>query len=152
MTALLSNINEIQLNLNKEIDDLRIRVEKCEIQGSENSMKVEKSEIQRRENSLKIERYSEEIKLLEKKFTSELSRFYIKEEEKIPYVFSAPQRNRYFAGRTEEMQELKRILKVEETLNEKKVRVAAVCGLGGIGKTSLSDERFLQRRCLLVPC
>ena len=146
MTALLSNINEIQLNLNKEIDDLRMRVEKCEIQGSENSMKVEKSEIQRRENSLKIERNSEEIKFLEKKFTSELSRFYIKEEEKVPYVFSAPQRNRYFAGRTEEIQQLKRILKVDETLNEKKVRVAAVCGLGGIGKTSLVSEYAHQMK------
>ncbi len=146
MTALLSNINEIQSNLNKEIDDLRMRVEKCEIQGSENSMKVEKSEIQRRENSLKIERNSEEIKFLEKKFTSELSRFYIKEEEKVPYVFSAPQRNRYFAGRTEEIQELKRILKVEETLNEKKVRVAAMCGLGGIGKTSLVSEYAHQMK------
>ena len=132
MTALLSNINEIQLNLNKEIHDLRMRVEKCEIQ--------------RRENSLKIERYSEEIKLLEKKFTSELSRFDIKEEEKIPYVFSAPQRNRYFAGRTEEIQGLKRILKVEETLHEKKVRVAAVCGLGGIGKTSLVSEYAHQMK------
>ena len=146
MTAVLSNISEIQSNLNKEIDDLRMRVEKCEIQGSENSMKVEKTEIQRRENSLKIERNSEEIKLLEKTFTSELSRLYLKEEEKIPYVFSAPPRNRYFAGRTEEIEELKRILKVEETLNEKKVRVAAVCGLGGIGKTSLVSEYAHQMK------
>ena len=72
--------------------------------------------------------------------------------------FSAPPRNRYFAGRTEEIQELKRILQVEETLKEKKVHVAAVCGLGGVGKTSLtfrvrsSDEGFLQGRCLLVLC
>ena len=125
MASLLSNISGIQSNLNKEIHDLRMRVEKCEIQGSSNS---------------------KEIKLLEKKFTTELSRYYIKEEEKIPYVFSAPPRNRYFAGRTEEFQELKRILKVEETLDERKLRVAAVSGLGGIGKTSLGCEYAHQMK------
>ena len=127
MTTLVLNITQIQSNLSKEIDDLRMRVEKCEIQGNKNS---------------------EEIKLLEKKCTTELSRFYIKEEEKIPYVFTAPPRNRCFAGRTEEIQELKRILamEVEETSNEKKVRVAAVCGLGGIGKTSLVSEYAHQMK------
>ena len=125
MTTLFSNITQIQSNLSKEINDLRMRVEKCEIQGNKNS---------------------EEIKLLEKKCTTELSRVYIKEEEKIPYVFTAPPRNRYFAGRTEEIQELKRILKVEETFNEKKVRVAVVYGLGGIGKTSLVSEYAHQMK------
>ncbi len=125
MTTLFSNVTEIQLNLSKEIDNLHMRVKKCEIQGDKNS---------------------KEIKDLEKKVTTELSRFNIKEEEKIPYVFSAPPRNRYFAGRTEEIQELKRILKVEETLSEKKVRVAAVCGLGGIGKTSLVSEYAHQMK------
>ena len=132
MTAVLSNISEIRSNLNQQIQDLRVRLERYEIVGSSNSLKIEKN--------------SEEIKLLEKKFSTELSRFYIKEEEKIPYVFSAPPRNRYFAGRREEIQELKRILKVEETLHEKKARVAAVCGLGGIGKTSLVSEYAHQMK------
>ena len=119
------NITKIQSNLSKEIDDLRMRVEKCEIQGDKNS---------------------KQIKILEKKCTTELSRFYFKEEEKIPYVFTAPPRNRYFSGRTEEIQKLKRILKVDETSKEKKVRVAAVCGLGGIGKTSLVSEYAHQMK------
>ena len=139
MKTVLWNISDIQSNLNQEIHDLRMRLEKCEIQGSSNSLKIEKCAIQGSENS-------SEIKLLEKKFTTELSRFYIKEEEKIPYVFTAPPRNRYFAGRTKELHELKRILKVEETLNEKKVRVAAVCGLGGISKTSLVSEYAHQMK------
>jgi parallel beta-helix repeat protein len=37
-------------------------------------------------------------------------------------------------------------LKVEETLNEKKVRVAAVYGLGGIGKTNLVSEYAHQMK------
>ncbi|CAB4030342.1 Stress-induced-phospho 1 [Paramuricea clavata] len=116
MTTLILNITQIQSNLSEEINDLRVSVEKN----------------------------SKEIKHLEKKFTNELSR--LKEEEKIPYVFTAPLRNRYFAGRIEEVQELKRILKVDQTSNEKKVRVAAVCGLGGIGKTSLVCEYAHQMK------
>ena len=37
-------------------------------------------------------------------------------------------------------------MKVEETLNKKKVCVAAVCGLGGIGKTSLVTEHDHQMK------
>ena len=146
MATLLSNISEIQSTLNEEIDDLRMRVSKCEIQGANNTLQIQKHQIQRSNISLKVERHSEEIKLLEKKVTTELSRCYIKEEEKIPYVFTAPPRNRYFAGRTQEIQELKRILEVQETSNENKVRVAAVCGLGGIGKTSLVSEYAHQMK------
>ena len=132
MTTLLLNISEIQSSLNKELQDVRSRVKKCEIQGNN--------------NSLSIVRNSEEIKLLEKNFTTELSRYHIKEEETIPYVFSAPPRNRYFAGRTDEIQELKRMLQVEETLGENKVRIGAVCGLGGVGKTSLASEYAHQMK------
>lgn len=146
MTALLLKISEIQSSLNNELHDVRSRVEKCEIQGSENSIAIEKYAIQGTDNSLKIEQNSEELKLLEKKFITELSRYHIKEVETIPYVFIVPSRNRYFAGRTQEIQELKRILQVEETLNEGKVRVAAVCGLGGVGKTSLAAEYAHQMK------
>ena len=146
MTTLLSNISEIQSTLNEEIDDLRMRVKKCEIQAANNTLEIEKYKTEATSNSLRIERNSEEIKLIEKKCTTELSRCYIKEEEKIPYVFTAPPRNRYFAGRIKEIQELKSILKVEETSNEKKVRIAAVCGLGGIGKTSLAAEYAHQMK------
>ena len=125
MATVLSSISEIQSNLNKKINDLSIRVEK---------------------NSLRIERNSKEMKLLESKCASELSQYHIKEEENVPYVFSAPPRNRYFAGRTEEIQELKRILLLEETLKEKKVHVAAVCGLGGVGKTILASEYAHQMK------
>jgi parallel beta-helix repeat protein len=139
MTTLLSHISVIQSGLNQEIEDLRMQV-------ANNSLRIEKYKTEATSNSMRIEGISEEIKLLEKKCTTELSRYYIKEEEKIPYVFTAPPRNRYFAGRTTEMQELKRILKVEETSKEKKVCVAAVCGLGGIGKTSLASEYAHQMK------
>lgn len=133
MTALISSIDKIQLNLSEEIDKLRTKVEKCEIQVDDNSSRLETCEKLGNINS-------KEVKRLDKKVTTELSRYSVTVEEKIPYVFSAPVRNRYFAGRTQEIQELKRVLRVEETLSERKVRVAGVCGLGGVGKTTLVSE------------
>ena len=134
MTTLLSHIVNIQSRLRQEVKDLREQIT-C------NSVEIEKCKTQAVSNSLKIDENSEEIMLLQENVAELSLRSYIKKEEKIPYVFSAPPRNRYFAGRTEEIQKLKRILEVDDvTMNEKKVRVVAVSGLGGIGKTSLVAE------------
>jgi parallel beta-helix repeat protein len=88
--------------------------------------------------------HAKKLKVIDER-TNDMFRYH-KEKEKIPYVFNPPPRNRYFAGRTEEILELKRVLEVQETSNEKKVRVAAVCGLGGIGKTSLVSEYAHQMK------
>ncbi|XP_028392419.1 uncharacterized protein LOC114516987 [Dendronephthya gigantea] len=125
VSTVLLNIDKIQSKLRKEIDELRGHVKRIEIQANDNYREIE---------LLKGERSF-----------GQLAR-YIIEKEELPYVFSAPGRNRYFAGRIEEIEELKRILKVEQTSNEKKVRVAAVCGLGGIGKTSLVTEYAHQMK------
>ena len=77
-----------------------------------------------------------QLKRLDKKFITELSKYHYKQEEKIPYVFDAPERNPYFSGRTREFLELECVLKRDDTEQEKKVCIAAVCGMGGIGKTS----------------
>ena len=83
---------------------------------------------------------TQQLEVLNKRFCTELSKYHYKQEEKIPYVFDAPDRNQYFSGRTRELDELQRILKLEGAEQEKKVCIAAVCGLGGIGKTSLLTE------------
>ncbi|XP_028391886.1 uncharacterized protein LOC114516561 [Dendronephthya gigantea] len=125
ISTVLLNINKIQSKLEKEIGDLLEKVDNIEIQANNNYREIE---------LLKEERSFGQLVM------------YITEKEKLPYVFSAPTRNRYFVGRIDEIEELKRILKVEETSNEKKVRVAAVCGLGGIGKTSLVTEYAHQMK------
>ena len=135
----LSKISEIEWNIHKEIADLHLKVEKCEIRSIDNSFRIERYAAQSLSNS-------KDIELLEKKFTSELSRYNVKIEERIPYIFTAPPRNRYFTGRNDEIENLKRILKLDKTSEEKKVRVAAVCGLGGNGKTSLVSEYAHQMK------
>ena len=131
---LLFNISNMQTNMSKDLEDLRTRVD-------ENEMGIKRLNNELTESNKKI-------KLIDDKFTTcnELSRYHMKEKEKIPYVFLAPPRNHYFTGREKEIAELKRILKVEEAMKEKKVRVAAVCGLGGIGKTSLVSEYAHQMK------
>ena len=118
MRTLLSKITDMQSDLSQEINSLRTRLRECEN---------------------KIENHEKKIDRIDEK-TNEISKLSIKEEEKIPYAFCAPTRNRYFSGREKEIEELHRILKADATMNEKKVHVAAVCGLGGVGKTSLVAE------------
>ena len=105
MNSLLNKLSNIESKFGKELRTLTWRIEKCEEHGAENS---------------------KEIKLLDKRFNTELSKFTIKQEEKILYVFDAPDRNQYFSGRGKELQDLERILQPDDTGVEKKVRIAAV--------------------------
>ena len=119
LNSLRNKLSDVESNFEKELRALTRRIEKCEKHGAENS---------------------KEIMRLDKRFNTELSRFSSRQEEKIPYVFGAPDRNQYFSGRSKELQDLQRILKLDDTGEEKIVRIAAVCGLGGVGKTSLVTE------------
>ena len=119
MRTLFQELGNIESSFDKELRELLCRIDKCEKLGDENS---------------------KQLKHLDKKFTTELSKYHYKQEEKIPYVFDAPERNQYFSGRTRELRELERVLQRDDVKQEKKVCIAAVCGMGGIGKTSLVTE------------
>ena len=56
------------------------------------------------------------------------------------YVFHAPDKFSWFTGRIRQVEEIKVILKKNEQLTQSPARKAAVCGLGGSGKTSLAVE------------
>ncbi|XP_028414268.1 uncharacterized protein LOC114537435 [Dendronephthya gigantea] len=122
---LSDNLGKIYSSMNEELRELTRRIERCEKLESENSKM---------------------LSLLDNKFSKELSQFSSKQDEEIPYVFDAPNRNKYFSGRTEELQDLQRILKQHDTEFAKKACVAAVCGMGGIGKTSLVTEYAHQMK------
>ena len=77
---------------------------------------------------------------------NQLSKATLQYDEDIVYVFHAPQPNPWFCGRECQIEELKSQLreKEEQANGKKKVAVAAICGLGGSGKSSLVVE-YAQR-------
>ena len=68
--------------------------------------------------------------------------------KEVPYVFDAPNKNAWFAGRLTEIKELASLLGQldDEITSKSKVNIAAVCGLGGVGKTSLAIEYAHQKK------
>ncbi len=65
----------------------------------------------------------------------------------IPYLFHAPKQNPWFVGRLTEIEDLASILQQDnETGSKPKVNIAAVSGLGGVGKTSLATKYAQQKK------
>ncbi len=58
----------------------------------------------------------------------------------IPYLFMLPDRTKWFSGREPELDNLQSLLQISDDVNEPKVQIASVCGLGGSGKTSIAAE------------
>ncbi|XP_028414384.1 uncharacterized protein LOC114537535 [Dendronephthya gigantea] len=111
MKTILKHLEHVQSSFQTKIEELESRLEKCEKLTAENSERIENLEQSKD-----------------------------KQEEEIPYVFKAPQKNRYFCGRDKKLEDLERILKTDDPEQENVFKIAAVCGLGGIGKTSLVTE------------
>ena len=65
--------------------------------------------------------------------------------DEIPFVFHAPMTNPWFSGRVSELGDLTNLLRLDNS-SQSKVNIAAVCGLGGVGKTSLATEYAQQKK------
>ena len=84
--------------------------------------------------------------LTDKKIQDLEHKYMSKSDEDIDYVFRAPKKNPWFSCRESQMKELEILLlgNQEEAKIETNVSLAAICGLGGCGKTSLVAE-YAQR-------
>ncbi len=65
--------------------------------------------------------------------------------DEIPFVFHAPITNPWFSGRVSELGDLTNLLRLDDS-SQSNVNIAAVCGLGGVGKTSLATEYAQQKK------
>ena len=66
-------------------------------------------------------------------------------KNEIPYKFLAPNKNTWFGGRLSELKDLANLLQFDDAC-QSKVNTASVCGLGGVGKTSLAIEYAHQKK------
>ena len=97
-----------------------------------------KQEIQDlKERQLRTEQEVEQLKLRQLTLYENVAR---KTEEEPRYIFMAPKQIKWFSGRESELDLLRDILMNDNGSSEEKVIIAAVSGLGGNGKTSLTAE------------
>ncbi|XP_028405267.1 uncharacterized protein LOC114527777 [Dendronephthya gigantea] len=119
---LLRCLQNLQTSLSKEIHDLREKVCRLELE----QLKLHNQYVST----------VEDVEIIK----NEVARMTTIDNE-IPYVFNAPKQNPWFVGRLAEIEALANLLKLnEETGRKPGVSTAAVCGLGGVGKTSLATE------------
>ena len=132
---LLECLHSVQNSLTKEICDLKDRQALTE----ENVGQLQLQQLTLHNQYVSTVQDVEKIK-------SEVARIATNSEE-IPYVFNGPTQNPWFTGRSSEIQDLARLLRIDDEITSKpEVHVAAVCGLGGVGKTSLGIEYAQQRK------
>lgn len=90
-----------------------------------------------RERQLRTEKEVEQLRAEQDNLLVTIS----KRNEKEPrYLFMAPKRSKWFSGRETELGFLRDVLENKSRCGEEKVLLAAVSGLGGCGKTSLTAE------------
>ena len=122
-------LQNFQISLSEEIRDLRENVDE---------LKLEQLTLHNQ--------YVSTIQDVEK-IKSEVAKITTTSKE-ILHMFDAPSQNPWFAGRSSEIEELASLFQLddEKSKSKSKVDIAAVCGLGGVGKTSLAIEYAQQKK------
>ena len=129
---LLCCLDSFQTSLSKDICQLRDRQEFTE-------QKVDQLQLEQ------LSFYKKYVSTVEdvQKMKIEIDKLANTKEE-TPYVFLTPRKNSWFVGRSSELKDLENLLLSDDT--QPKVSIAAVCGLGGVGKTSLAIEYAHQKK------
>ncbi|XP_028408741.1 uncharacterized protein LOC114531307 [Dendronephthya gigantea] len=105
------------------------------LEAVEKSLKNEIQEL--KERQLRTEKDVEQLRAKQDDLQMTIS----KRNEKEPrYLFMAPKQSDWFSGRKSELGYLRDVLENKSRCGEEGVLVAAISGLGGCGKTSLTAE------------
>ena len=147
----VGNLQECVRLFNEDLQVDKEKLQHC-LQNFQTSLSEEMRDLRESVDQLKLEQLSLHDQYVStvqdvKKIKGEIAKITTTTKE-ILYVFDAPSQNRLFAGRSSEIKELANLLQLDDgkSKNESKVNIAAVCGLGGVGKTSLAIEYAHQKK------
>ncbi|CAB4002904.1 Hypothetical predicted protein [Paramuricea clavata] len=122
----------------EDVENSQVCVQSKLLNALETIEKSLKQEIQDlKERQLRTEQDVEQLKLRQLILYENVAR---KTDEEPRYIFMAPKQTQWFSGRESELDLLREILVNDDASSEEKVIIAAVSGLGGNGKTSLTAE------------
>ncbi|CAB4014946.1 Stress-induced-phospho 1 [Paramuricea clavata] len=125
---LMQSLESVQQFFKKEIQSLQ---EIQSVMGKD----IEKLKVEQEYLSTKYDTTSQQLQALE----NQVAKLAIENQE-VPYLFMLPDRTEWFSGRESELDNLHKLFQISDDINESKVQIASVCGLGGSGKTSLAAE------------
>ena len=141
-----SNLQSVCEDMKKTQDMITRQMEKKNeeqmnlLKSSETNWKMRQEQLELRCNSLEVygSAMQRDLAILKEK----LERLSFSEESK-EIVFDAPEQSKWFTGREKELSILEKYLQFEKSGG---LNMAAICGLGGCGKTTLASHFAWKRK------
>lgn len=141
-----SNLQSVCEDMKKNQDMITRQMEKKNeeqmnlLKSSETNWKMRQEQLELRCNSLEVygSAMQRDLAILKEK----LERLSFSEESK-EIVFDAPEQSKWFTGREKELSILEKYLQFEKSGG---LNMAAICGLGGCGKTTLASHFAWKRK------
>lgn len=149
----LAVVQEKQSRLEQRCEELQhsqdILKEEVNAKDKEQKQVLKKTELQLQMKQEQIEIFCKSLEVkssaMEKdleKLTTTICKLPASEYPK-QIVFDVPERNKWFTGREHEMETLENCLTFK---SDKELKIAAICGLGGCGKTTLATSFAWKRK------
>ena len=149
----LAVVQEKQFRIEERCDALQhsqdVLKEEVDAKDKEQKQVLKKTELQLQMKQEQIESFCKSLEVKSSAMEKDLETLTTtictitgpEDPEKI--VFDAPERNNWFTGRKREMETLENCLTFK---SDKELKIAAICGLGGCGKTTLAASFAWKRK------
>ncbi|KAL9972623.1 hypothetical protein ACROYT_G018962 [Oculina patagonica] len=123
----------------KRLEKVENQQEEFKEQQEELKEEINKKDKEQKENQEQMNKRLQKVETTCKTLTKSVSPAVYSR----PVVFDAPDQNRWFTGREKEKEFLEKCLPFESGHG---VKIAAICGLGGCGKTTLAAQFAWKRK------
>ncbi|KAL9972625.1 hypothetical protein ACROYT_G018965 [Oculina patagonica] len=136
---LCDTFHSFRAEFDRAMDQVIKRLEKLENQQEELKEEMNKKDKEQKENQEQMDKRLQKVETTCKTLTKGVS----PAVDSRPVVFDAPDQNKWFTGRKEEIEILEECLPFE---SDKGLKISAICGLGGCGKTTLAAQFAWKRK------